>query len=83
MMEHEIVVETAATAFQIAELLLTDGHYVVMVSREEQLWIINYEYSDLCNRNDVVFMPREVFEEEYFSRKDFEDDTEEEDGWKQ
>jgi hypothetical protein len=46
-------------------ILLMYGHYVVMLSREEQLWIVNYLYSDTCNRNDVVFMSREDFEEEY------------------
>ena len=46
-------------------ILLKYGHYVVMLSREEELWIVNYQYSDTCNRNDVVFMSREDFEEKY------------------
>lgn len=77
MMDNEIAFETPSAAFSVAQSMLEDGHYVVMVSREEELWILNYEYSDLCNRNDVVFMSREEFETEYFSRSDDDgDDTE-------
>lgn len=63
--EGELVFETPEAAFETVRQMLTDGHYVVMLSREEQLWIVNYLYSDLCNRNDVVFMSREDFEEDY------------------
>ncbi|MBR5938930.1 hypothetical protein IKZ77_00015 [Candidatus Saccharibacteria bacterium] len=44
--------------------MLSNGNYVVMISREEQLWIVNYLYADNCDRNDVVFMSREDYEEE-------------------
>lgn len=74
MMDNEIAFETPEAAFKTAQSMLEDGHYVVLISREEELWILNYEYSDLCNRNDVVFMSREEFETEYFSRSDDEDD---------
>ena len=63
--EGELVFETPEAAFETVRQMLTNGHYVVMLSREEQLWIVNYLYSDLCNRNDVVFMSREDFEEKY------------------
>ena len=69
-MDNELAFESADAAFEIVRQMLTNGHYVVMLSREEQLWIINYEYSDLCDRNDMVFMPRDEFEEEYFSKSD-------------
>ena len=62
---NELAFETPGGAFVAVEAMLTEGHYVVMLSREEQLWIVNYQYSDTCNRNDVVFMSREDFEEEY------------------
>ena len=64
-MTNELAFETPEAAFKAVESMLTDGHYVVMVSREEQLWIVNYEYSDLNDRNDMVFMPREDFEEKF------------------
>lgn len=62
---NELVFETPEAAFSAVKAMLEDGHYVVMMSREEQLWIVNYLYSDLCDRNDVVFMSREDFEERY------------------
>ena len=63
--EGELVFTTPEAAFETVRQMLTNGHYVVMVSREEELWIVNYLYSDLCSRNDVVFMSREDFEEKY------------------
>ena len=44
--------------------MLTKGHYVVMLSREEKFWIVNYLYSDLCNRNDMLFMSQDDIVEE-------------------
>lgn len=70
-MKNELAFETAEACFKVAELLLTDGHYVVLVSREEHLWILNYEYSDFRNRNDVIFMDRCEFEQEYYGSKNF------------
>lgn len=64
-MKNEIAFETAEAAFETVRQMLTEGHYVVMLSREEQLWIVDYEYSDLCNRNDMVFMSYEDFYDKY------------------
>lgn len=65
MMNNELAFETPEAAFETVRQMLTEGHYVVMLSREEQLWIVNYEYSDLCNRNDMVFMSYEDFCDKY------------------
>ena len=65
MMSKELAFETSFAAYETVRQMLTKGHYVVMLSREENLWIVNYEYSDLCNRNDMVFMRRDEFEEKY------------------
>ena len=73
-MANEIVFETADAAFETARQMLTEGHYVVMLSREENLWIVNYEYSDLNNRNDVVFMSAEDFEDKYVESRSEEDE---------
>lgn len=62
--EGELVFETPEAAFETVRQMLTKGHYVVMLSREEQLWIVNYLYSDLCNRNDVLFMSQDGIVEE-------------------
>lgn len=52
-------------ANRVIEVLVAQD-YVVMVSTEEQLIIINYVYGDNCrsDRNDVAFMSREEFDEE-------------------
>lgn len=63
--EGELVFETPEAAFETVRQMLTGGHYVVMLSREEQFWIVNYIYSDRCDRNDAVFMSREEFEEKF------------------
>ena len=62
--EGELVFETPEAAFETVRQMLTNGHYVVMLSREERFWIMNYIYSDLCDRNDVVFMSRDDFVQE-------------------
>lgn len=49
---------------EVAKALL-DEHYVVMLSYEEGLLIINIEYSLFTDRNDVVFMSKEEFNEKY------------------
>lgn len=62
---NELAFETREAAFETVRQLLSEANYVVMLSREEQFWILNYIYSDRCDRNDVVFMSREDFEEKY------------------
>lgn len=68
--EGELVLTTPEAAFETVRQILTEGHYVVMLSREEQFWIVNYIYSARCNRNDVVFMERYEFDEKYCEVKD-------------
>ena len=64
---NEIAVNSFADAQRIAETLLAND-YVVMIRREEYLYIINYIWSENCaNRNDVVFQKREILEEEIFN----------------
>ena len=74
MKNNELAFETAEAAFETVRQMLTSGHYVVMLSREENLWIVNYEYSDICNRNDMVFMPVDEFDEKYCEIVEDEDD---------
>lgn len=64
MSEIEIAVNDYYDATTIAEILMNND-YVVMMSREEDLYIINVIWSAGCNRNDVVFMDRGEFEEKY------------------
>lgn len=63
--QRAIVVDTYEAAAQIMKILI-ENNYVVMLSREEHLWCINWIYSPLSDRNDVVFVDRETFEEEEY-----------------
>lgn len=66
-MRDEIAIHDKNTALQIANLLV-DEEYCVMISREEDLYIINYIYSEYSDRNNVVFMNREEFDTDYYQR---------------
>ncbi len=69
---NELVFESATACFKVAEIMLTEGHYVVMISREENLWVLNYLYSHLNDRNDVVFMSQEEFYEQQLEEQNDE-----------
>lgn len=62
MIGNELTFANKEAAFKVAELLLEEC-YVVMFSREEELYILNFEYSENCDRNDVVFMSAEDYDE--------------------
>ena len=65
--KHEVAVHCYEDAVSIAETLLKNN-YVVMLSREEQLYIVNYVWSPQgASRNDVVFVSREEFEDFIFN----------------
>lgn len=60
---NEIAVNHYADALSLAEILLSNG-YVVMISKEEKLYIVNFIWSSSnANRNDVCFQSREVVED--------------------
>jgi len=63
-MDNTIAIHDKETALKIIELLI-DEEYCVMLSREEELYIINYEYSKYSDRNNIVFMQRDEFETNY------------------
>ena len=63
---NEIAFHDRYNAQRVAALLLEEG-YVVMISREENLYIVNYVWSpNDANRNDVVFSSREIIEDIIF-----------------
>ena len=67
---NEIAVKSFANAETLAEILLDEG-YVVMISKEEKLYIVNYLWSpNDANRNDVCFMDRGEMEEIIFNPKE-------------
>ena len=65
LIKNELTFDTFQDMATVAEILLRN-QYVVMLSREEALYVINYintcEYNE-ANRNGVVFMSRDEFED--------------------
>ena len=49
---------------------LLQEEYVVMLSREDEFIIINYLYADNSDRNEVVFMSRDTFEDNFYEAED-------------
>lgn len=68
--DNEIVCKSYSDALSLAEILLNNG-YVVLISKEENLFVVNYEWSSRdADRNDVIFLNREKFEDEWFNAAD-------------
>lgn len=69
MYENEIVFKNHNKGLEVAKALL-DENYVVMLSYEEQRLVIDYEFSEHgADRNDMVFMRRDEYEEEVYNLK--------------
>jgi len=64
MYKNEIAFHNHKKAFEVAAALLEES-YVVLLSCEEDLIILDYEWSPNSDRNDMVFMRRDEFEENY------------------
>lgn len=74
MYKNELAFKDHLDGMTVAELLLKEG-YIVLLSYEEDLLIINWEWceSGYPNRNEMVFMPKWEYEEELediYSEKD-------------
>ena len=70
-MKHELVFKNHDNGFKVAKMLLDEGN-VVMLSYEEEFLVLNWEFSEHgADRNDVVLMRRDEYEEEF--DKQYED----------
>lgn len=65
--EHEIVLGNLEDALQMVGLL-SKQNYVAMLSKEGPLFVINYEWAKDGDRNEIVFMHKDWFEENFRSR---------------
>lgn len=82
-MKNEIAFNNRDDALKVADILVSNG-YVVMLSVEERLTILNYldgSYSSyletvIADRNSVVFMTREEYDTENFTYEKEEEDDE-------
>lgn len=66
---HEIAIKNKEKALEVLSTLV-DEEYCVLFSREEDLYIINYEYSEYSDRNNVVFMSKDEFEEKFIETEE-------------
>lgn len=67
---NEIALHSYEDAVALTKILLDNG-YVAMISREEQLYIVNYVWSQRdADRNDVAFMDRDELEDIIFNPKE-------------
>lgn len=73
--EGELTFHDFDSCMKVAEIILEEG-YVVLVSREENLYVINYVWSseNYADRNDVVFMGREEFDDKFYEEDEIEDE---------
>jgi len=65
--KNEIALHSFEDAAAVSKVLL-DNDYVTMISREEKLYIVNFEWSpNHADRNDVAFLNREELEDFIFN----------------
>lgn len=67
----EIALDTYEDAVATAEILLRNN-YVVMLSREDAIFIVNAVFAVYGDRSDAVFMSREYFDDTYMPLVDEE-----------
>lgn len=64
-MKNELAFTDYERGFDVAKALLDEG-YIVMLSYEEEFLILTYEFSEHgADRNDVVLMRRDEYEERF------------------
>lgn len=66
MYDEELVFTKRENALVAADILMDEG-YAILLTREEQFTVLNFKrtFPD-SDRNQVVFMLRDQFEEEFF-----------------
>lgn len=70
-MKNEIAFKSCENCMEVARILVEEAN-VVLISREEDLWILNFEYSEHADRNDVVFMSQEEYYEQQLEEQNDE-----------
>lgn len=75
IINNEIAFDNEEDAIKVAQILMKQ-FYVVMLSKEEDLTILNYCYSSFADRNDVVFMERDTFYDNFCELSEEENENE-------
>lgn len=61
-MKNEIVFKNINIGMKVAEMLLNED-YVVLLSREDNFLVVNFEFAHGADRNEIIFMRRDEYEE--------------------
>lgn len=71
--KNEIVCQCYENAIKLQKILLDEGH-VVMLSREEEFWVVNWIWTSSvgADRNGVIFINREDYEYEQYLKAEEE-----------
>ena len=69
-MRNEIAIQNKESALEIVKILVEE-EYCVLLSKEESLYIINYEYSEYSDRNNIIFMDKATFEDKYIEVEEY------------
>lgn len=56
-----LVFDNYDDAITVQKILLEQG-YCVMMGREEQLWTLNWVWTEIADRNGVIFINRAEYE---------------------
>lgn len=72
-MKNELAFNSEKDALEVAAILMRND-YCVLLSKEDDLTVLNYEYSQYSDRNDVVFMSAEEFDSKYYEMESEEND---------
>lgn len=59
---NEVSFTSEDRAFEFVKLLIGEGCYIPMVSLEDNLYIVNWVFSEFCDRSDVIFLSKEEYE---------------------
>jgi len=76
--EQEIVFKKSENALRFMEMLADEKEYITMLSREENLYIVDVIWAPSADRNYVVLMQRDVFEEHF---NEIISDEDEDENW--
>jgi hypothetical protein len=65
--KEEVALHSYEDAMTMMKILV-ENNYCVMLSREENLWILNWVWSSNgANRNDMIFASRDNYECDWFN----------------
>lgn len=76
MIKNELVFKSFENCMAVTKAILEERSYAVMLTREEEYFVLDYVYADGADRNEVAFMERAELDEKYCEKvEDDESDS--------